>query len=298
MKRFFPALIAIVVVTGGLIVYLGLSRKHEPVSVGVGEPPPPVPTPDQAAPTPPPPKAEPPSRPQPGPPSRPEPPPPVLTPGNAAPTPPPPPVAEPAPAGRPPNRVTSRALLAQGEDEEPGYGLYSYLVFGLRPTRQDVRYARYVKALEAYLELEEASSVRRYVQQDAINVTYLPVKDAGVNPTAAYLLESYDYARAQRLLALTSGEAPDGPFLISARRPLSKASTLPSEYLFQDLSTVPPELVRLWVHHFIEQAAQERFWERKTRDEFVLEMRTYIARGGNEVAGLSAAFATLLWHFK
>ncbi|PWT98437.1 MAG: hypothetical protein C5B51_29295 [Terriglobia bacterium] len=201
------------------------------------------------------------------------------------------------PAERPPNRVTSRALLLQGENEEPGYGLYSYLVFGLRPARSDTpRYARYIKALEAYLELEEASSVRRYVPQDAINVTYLPVRDSAPTTPAA-LLETYDYSRAQRLLALTTGESPDGPFLISARQPLSRAAALPAEHIFQDLSTVPPDLVRLWVKHFIEQAAQERFWESKSRDEFILGVRTYIARGGNEVGSLSAAFASVIWQF-
>jgi hypothetical protein len=193
--------------------------------------------------------------------------------------------------------MTGRELLAQGRSEEPGYGLYSYLVFGLRPIAGSPGYARFTKALEAYLELEETASVRNYAAQNAINILYLPVRTLGRTQNPAVLLDAYDYARAQRLLALTTSASADGPFLISAEQPLTRLSSLPARNIFQDLSTVPPDLVRLWVKYFIERAGQEQFWKSTSRDQFLLSLRTYIGAGGNEIASLGNAFGSLVWRF-
>jgi hypothetical protein len=303
MKRYALPLVALILVVIGALVYVFESpRRETPPQVAMpSAPEPSVPAEEPPAQELPPQNAEPaPAKPV----APPAPPPPKQShtpsmPPPAEPRPDPlPQTAEPPPKIDQPRRVTSRALLGPEETEESGYGLYSYLVFGLRPTRRDSpRYQRCVKALEAYLELEDVSSVERYVSRNGINITYLPVKDPGARPDPAATLEVYDYSRAQRILSLTRGATWEGPFLISARRPLSDAQALPSENIFQDLSTVPPDLVRLWVKHFIAQAGQERFWERQTRDEFVLEMRTRIARGGAEIANLTTAFASLLWHF-
>ena len=89
----------------------------------------------------------------------------------------------------------------------------------------------------------------------------------------------------------------EGPYIVSARIPLTDARALPAEYLFQDLSTVPPNVVGLWVRQFKAQAAQERFWETQTKDQFVLSLRAYIARGGEQVSQIGTAVAALIWRF-
>ena len=49
---------------------------------------------------------------------------------------------------------TGWSLLRSGRREEPGYGLYSYLLFGSRPSAETRE--RYLKALEAYVTLAES----------------------------------------------------------------------------------------------------------------------------------------------
>lgn len=191
-------------------------------------------------------------------------------------------------------RVTGRALI-QGKDvENAGYGLYSYLLFARR-SRDPASgtYQRYISALKAYLEIEPVDAVRQHTPIRDVNITYLPIN--GTPTDVIELLDAYDYARAQRLLALVRVPYGDGPMILSTRQPLSNAPSLPEEYLLQDLSTVPPAVVSLWVRQFIRQAAQERFWERITRDQFALQLRTYIAAGGAEMVDLTKAVATLVW---
>jgi hypothetical protein len=91
-------------------------------------------------------------------------------------------------------------------------------------------------------------------------------------------VDHYDYARARVLLDSLPGDLREGPYLVSVLKPL--ASTAPREYLFQNLSFVPDDddkLISYWVREFLAQAAQERFWEPRTLDSFVLKLRTTIA---------------------
>jgi hypothetical protein len=185
-------------------------------------------------------------------------------------------------------------LLQSKDAETPGYGLYSYLLFSRRSRdRNSATYERYINALMAYLDIEEIESVRRYTPDSHINITYLPV--VGKPDDIPGLLEAYDYARAQRILALLGVSHGDGPILLSARAPLTSARSIPGEYIFQDLSTAPPRVVSLWVGHFIRQARQERFWERLRKDEFVLQLRNYVAAGGAKLEDMQSAVATLIW---
>jgi hypothetical protein len=62
---------------------------------------------------------------------------------------------------------------------------------------------------------------------------------------------------------------------------------------FQDLSSVPLDLVTPWYEAFLNQAAQERFWEAKSGEMFVLKMRTFIgvlARGLPDVKSSMASW--------
>ena len=48
-------------------------------------------------------------------------------------------------------------------------------------------------------------------------------------------------------------------------------------YLLQDLSAVPPHLAASWVKEFLNQAAQERFWEERKAVQLASRMRVTIA---------------------
>jgi hypothetical protein len=176
-------------------------------------------------------------------------------------------------------RETGRSFLVKGNAETPGYGLYSYLLFGSHPA--DATRQRYLKALSAYLAvIYDISDFEEYVSDHSkLNITYLPVTSRPEGkPGASWLLDHYDFVRARVYLDRLPGGGKDGVYLVSAASPLGEGGGPP--YLFQDLSTVPaaPEdLLTPWVREFQNQAAQERFWEPRTMEILTLKLRTTIA---------------------
>jgi len=173
---------------------------------------------------------------------------------------------------------TGRSFLRKEQTEVPGYGLYSYVLFGSRPGASNRE--RYLRAIEAYLQaIEEINKLQVRFSKSKLNVAYLPVEVApGPKPAAAWLLDHYDYVRARAWLDLLPGNHREGPYIVSVLEPLGSGS-LPARYLFQDLSGVPAQnsdLISWWVREFMNQAAQEHFWQPRTAELFVLKMRTTI----------------------
>lgn len=182
--------------------------------------------------------------------------------------------------GRDPVKETVRSLLVRGKAEEDGYGLYSYLLFGSRPSDSTSR-QRYCKAIEAYLNLiNDIGIMEEYYENNELNITYLPVDSAPTTTISVdWVLEHYDYGRARALLNAIPGDLRNGPYFISTLEPLSGRTVLLGQYLYQNLSAVPADanLIPLWVKAFLNQAAQERFWEENRAEMFTLELRTTIS---------------------
>jgi len=177
-------------------------------------------------------------------------------------------------------RTSGRAFLVAGAKEDAGYGLYSYLLFGAPPT--DSTRARYLKAIQAYLSLiQTITDLRTYRAANKLNITYLPVKvKPPDSPTVDWLLANYDFTRARILLDQLSPAYQTGPYFLSALTPLSGLPSTPHDHLFQDLSLVPTEpqdLVTWWVRAFLNQAAQEQFWQPQTGELLALKLRTMIS---------------------
>jgi hypothetical protein len=185
------------------------------------------------------------------------------------------------------------------------------------------RWRRYYEAVVAYLDIPTIGEVSRYVPPASTNLTFLPVAlaenelpAAGLAPpiqfrfdvlrlathealhkasgkqsyhdssngaTACMLVGNYDFARAQGLLALLPNSHMEGPYIISVAEPLSRARALPTQYLYQDLSSVPPELTRLWVKEFMAQAQENEFWKTRSKDQFVLRLRTAIGMMSQQI---------------
>ncbi len=181
--------------------------------------------------------------------------------------------------GRDPVQETVRSLLVRGKAEEDGYGLYSYLLFGSPPNDSASR-ERYCVAIKTYLKLiPDITILEEYYKHSELNITYLPVGSApGGTISVDWVLEHYDYGRARVLLNTISNDLRNGPYFISTLEPLSGKSELLSKYLYQDLSAVPLHLTSMWVKEFLNQSAQERFWEERTARRFVLEIRTTIGQ--------------------
>lgn len=183
-------------------------------------------------------------------------------------------------------RETWRSFLVSGEPETKGYGLYSYLLFGSRPTAASRE--RYLKAIEEYLKFPDLTRLQTSnLPYRTLNIIYLPIKvrpeppildqlaDARYSEVAEWMLKQYDYERARVLLKDLSGTHREGPYFISVLTPPS-GNTLSPPYLRQDQSSVPPHLVSLWADEFLNQAAQEQFWQERTAAQLVLKLRTSI----------------------
>jgi hypothetical protein len=177
-----------------------------------------------------------------------------------------------------PQRETGTSLLLPGKEEVPEYGLYSYLLLGSPPS--DAARERYLKTIQAFWGLiPEIASLEQYIPRRELNVAYLPLNSAPEEATSAeWLLANYDFARARSLLRFLPGNTREGPYIVSALKPLARSATSgpPGPWLFQDLSHVPPHLVDSWVKEFLNQAAQERFWEENRAEALARKLRLTI----------------------
>lgn len=181
-------------------------------------------------------------------------------------------------------RLSARQYLLPGVAEDPGYGLYSYLLFSA-PPKDTEENARYLKTIEAYLlVLQDVDSyLRLHVRPENLNATYIPLKqlpDAGNSNAerAANVLAAYDYAAAQILLSKVHSAYQHGPYLVSVLQPLSASGA--RAYLWEDLTGVVPELAWNWVRFFTYLAAQERTWSEESLQRFGLKLRNLVAVGG------------------
>jgi len=173
-------------------------------------------------------------------------------------------------------RATARTFLLKGQQEAAGYGLYSYLLLGSHPTETTL--PRYQRVVQAYLGMIDDIAKFENEVGGKLNITYVPLETAAPEAVdAPWVLQHYDYARTRLLLDALPGDRKAGIYLVSSLKPLSSRPNPP--YMVQDLSSVPAErsdLISWWLNEFQNQAAQERFWEPRTAELFVLKLRTTI----------------------
>lgn len=174
-------------------------------------------------------------------------------------------------------RVTGTATLLPGEKEESGYGLYSYALLSHAPQQSEL--PRYRSFLTALLELPAAKDVQKYVPKRRINITYLPMTsaspewgDLNTDERVDYVLAHYDYARGAAILASLPGSKGPGPLITSVLTPVTFDAP-PHPVLVQDLSRAQPLLMADYVKQFVDQAAQDHFWEARTLAAFSLSLR-------------------------
>jgi hypothetical protein len=205
--------------------------------------------------------------------------------------------------------LTSRGFLPDDAKEEPGFGLYSYILFGEPPS--DATRERYLAVLTSFLNLPQSREVRKTLPLQQLNVTLVPIRGSDEPSSADVLLRSYDYARAAALLTKINcgnGEIPcgphlGGPYIISTTIPLSGLDTVSGHFLYQDLSAVPARIVPLWTDEFLKQASQPEFWKKRNGTQAALKLRTAIAVMGDSLtpteaaaASFKKALATVVWH--
>ncbi len=192
-------------------------------------------------------------------------------------------------------RHTGRDLLFSGEKERDGHPLYSYLLYAGSESGEREDRARFTSAIKAYVgqartadALESSGAAR-----SSINIFYAPLKPIfeDTSPTSMrlhfaqrsaeeqidLLSRLYDYPRADVLTGQLRLRGK-GPYIVSVLRPLSaQAVTGDEAFLVQDLSSVPPELVELWVEEFKRQVVQEATDSPEHLRRFALNLRTKIS---------------------
>ncbi len=193
------------------------------------------------------------------------------------------------------------AFLVRDQAEEEGYGLYSYLLFGCKPT--DANRDLYIQAISACVErfskikhLEEIGFQRR-----ELNVTYIPIHEptptteGGLSPE--WILEHYDYERARLLLKSLPGAYSDGPYIISTFNPLSSYQTLSKGYFHQDLSKIPParsDLIHAWVKEFLERVSRPENKNEFTMKRLVTKIRIEISIAAESLPEIISALNSLI----
>ncbi len=192
------------------------------------------------------------------------------------------------------SRETGRAFLVEDQKEAKGYGLYSYLLFSTPPTDANSRdqylqaITNYVNMISTVRDLEKAN-----IPKKELNIVYLPLTlPPPPAPSAEWLLDHYNYARARALIRTIQGDLRDGPYIISTLKPLDAHNNENSKYIRLDLSHVPPPIISLWVKEFMTQAAKEHYWEEDTARRLVLNVRTTLealAVGTKEVSTVLAS---------
>jgi len=198
------------------------------------------------------------------------------------------------PAGEAHHDISGRAFLVGNEDEEDGFGLYSYLLIPAAPLNDEDK-KRYLAVIESFLsglsgvaELEAGGALK-----SDLNVTYLLLTSPNANaPKADWILEHYDFARAKNLLRLFSRAGHDvvsGPYVVSSLIPLIHSQNLPEHYLWQDMSHVPASLAASWEKEFERRASKKEFWSAEKRNQIVLEFRDFIATAAVGLPVVSAA---------
>jgi hypothetical protein len=190
--------------------------------------------------------------------------------------------------------MSGRGYLAPGQTEPDGYGLYSYILFGAPPAPADRD--RYVAILDAAQRLlRPVDDLARSLKPSQLNATWLPVKMLPrSDPDTKWLVDNYDYTAASVSLARARirGNAA-GIYIVSVRTPLGRGNPSPP-FLVQDLSHVPAALASTWVTLFMNQAAQERFWNSNTVDQLLAKMRLAISLTADAVPEIKTAVATLI----
>ena len=233
---------------------------------------------------------------------------PVIGPTGAY-VPPPPPRMEPSPPPPPAaptiavdHRQTGRGWLIGNLPEPAGYGLYSYLLFGSLPS--DATRPLDVAVIKASLsKVEPIESELQTFPSAQLNFYLIPIlgeppSDAQSDNLANWIIDNYNYPRAEKILA-TLPDRRTGVYILSVlSKPVDPAHALQPPYLWQDLSNVEPRIAVAWIQYFLDQAAKDKPWEESMGDKLALDLRNNIEQVAVQMQTAIPAMITAIIWFK
>lgn len=191
--------------------------------------------------------------------------------------------------------------------EDPGYGLYSYVLLPVHSPRAERFFTELFKTT-SFVELSE-------ITFGNLNIIYLPtrtgklsslipkISDGSPPPVYLFATEFYDYALAQRLLAQIctspSEEIQDacgtdlsrGPYLFTFTRPASGLSPVPPPYLFVDMSSVHARAFGEFIAAYKEQVKRTDYSDRERIDNLRLRILSIILSAADWVGPIKGAIA-------
>jgi hypothetical protein len=190
-----------------------------------------------------------------------------------------------------------------------GYGLYSVLL-ARSADRNTVRVLSELFRIssgagEAALARENLNLITIPVKSTAEAARVLVAARQQPEATAAALMQrSYDFGQAALLMASVchptrgaavvkacGSQAPDGPLLVTALRPLDAAPVPGQALLIVNLSTTPPEAVREVMAAYRRQILRRDFPDRAELSGWRLWALNHVLDAAQLLPGLSKAYA-------
>jgi len=146
-------------------------------------------------------------------------------------------------------------LLTSPNTEEPGYGLYTYVLFGPGPPAGSPLHSAFVERNRTVLKaIDESSAVDSgFKGKEETNIFYLPAKNIQTNQP--FSLNAYDFRLSLHIISdlaqlITTDEAlvkrfttRPGPFLISTLHPVGQINRDNASLLYIDLSDSSPDSI-------------------------------------------------------
>lgn len=182
--------------------------------------------------------------------------------------------------------LSARDFLLDQYAEDDGLGGYSYLLFTSRPTAETE--PRYQRACEAFISSLNRSS--DYPDSTAYQqiVTYWPLQreplSASDLESCSWLVENYDYPKAEIILSNIRMNHVDGPILVAWETPFNP-NAMDRDFLVLNLSNFADQdidrAISLWKRQTIKgpQDWEEGFLYARTKEE----LRNFIQRYGDSI---------------
>jgi len=183
----------------------------------------------------------------------------------------------------------ARHLLARDREEPRGYAALSYLLLPSPPVAAERE--RSLRVIAAWLrQLPPTSEMEQYVERNELTLFLLPLREvpplkldsSGGADSQAYraaaqtLLENYDHARAQALLArMGLAAAGPGPWLVT--RQAAPPGSPPPALLVEDFGAVDASIVDAWMRWSLSLVSQPREGSAEALGRVAMTLRNVIA---------------------
>lgn len=152
------------------------------------------------------------------------------------------------------NAIAARSLLDEGQDPDPRFGAFGYVLLTHRPTTTDDQ-NRHLSVARAFLGSLESVESHPDVPRSLLMITYWPVQSPipSWDAQASELVSQYDYKRTiQLLLHVQHGDEvrsdTRGPVLVAWDKPYGDPTA--KHVMVWDLRTFPDEALgrafRIW----------------------------------------------------